>query len=99
VIVKVPVDAAHSARPVSWSEMAWSNAASSVQFAGNRALLLRVVNVSQKPTYYGWLWLTGYVLDWTTGDAVEKREIFVQLAGLRPVPVRATPRGATHARR
>lgn len=55
----------------------------SVQFAGARALAFRVVSVSDKPTYDGWVWLTGYVLD-RRGDATAKREIFVQLAGLTP---------------
>lgn len=57
----------------------------SVQFAGDRALLLRVVAVSQRPTYEGWVWLTGYVID-RSGDATGKREVFVQLAGLRLAP-------------
>jgi hypothetical protein len=55
----------------------------SVQFAGDRALLLRVTAVSTAPTYHGWVWLTGYVVT-ETGQAIEKREIYVQLAGLRP---------------
>lgn len=59
----------------------------SVQFAGSRALTLRVLRVDEKPTYYGWCWLTGYVLD-LNGEAVDKREIFVQPAGLRRLPQR-----------
>ncbi|MFY1615610.1 hypothetical protein [Micromonospora sp. WMMD736] len=55
----------------------------SVQFAGERALTFRVVSVSDQPTYDGWVWLTGYVLD-RRGDATARREIFVQLAGLTP---------------
>jgi hypothetical protein len=43
-----------------------------------------VISVCPKPTYRGWAWLTGYQLD-DRGNAVEKREIFVQLAGLHPV--------------
>jgi hypothetical protein len=62
----------------------------SVQFAGRRALILRVTRVSEKPTYYGWCWLAGYVLD-PQGEAVEKREIFVQPAGLVVVPQRRRP--------
>ena len=54
----------------------------SVQFAGDRSLILRVTAVCRKPTYRGWCWLTGYVLD-RHGDAVERREVFVQRAGLR----------------
>ncbi|GGM51643.1 hypothetical protein GCM10011608_40710 [Micromonospora sonchi] len=75
----------------------------SVQFAGDRALTFRVVSVSDRPTYHGWIWLTGYVLN-RRGDAIGKREIYVQLAGLRPTalpplqpPQRRTTR--THARR
>ncbi|MDG4785432.1 hypothetical protein O7626_05710 [Micromonospora sp. WMMD1102] len=60
------------------------SAAASVQFSGDRALLLRVVSVCDKPTYHGWIWLTGYVLD-RHGEAVERREIFVRTAGLRQV--------------
>jgi hypothetical protein len=36
------------------------------------------------PTYTGWVWLDGYQLD-ESGDAVERRSIFVQVAGLRTV--------------
>ncbi|WP_434739889.1 hypothetical protein [Micromonospora sp. SH-82] len=57
----------------------------SVQFAGARALTFRVVSVSDRPTYHGWVWMTGYVIG-RRGDATVKREIFVRLAGLRPAP-------------
>ncbi|MEU9510486.1 hypothetical protein AB0D32_29880 [Micromonospora sp. NPDC048170] len=56
----------------------------SVQFAGDRALAFRVVSVGDQPTYAGWIWLTGYVLN-RRGAATAKREIYVRLAGLRPV--------------
>jgi hypothetical protein len=64
----------------------------SVQFAGDRALVLRVISVSDYPTYYGWCWLTGYVLD-ADGQAVDRRHVFVQFAGLRavPLPGKGTP--------
>ncbi|MEV4822062.1 hypothetical protein [Micromonospora sp. NPDC049274] len=62
----------------------------SVQFAGDRALAFRVVSVSDQPTYQGWVWLTGYVLN-RRGDATAKREIFVQLAGVRPTTAPASP--------
>ncbi|GAB3362758.1 hypothetical protein GCM10027452_26880 [Micromonospora halotolerans] len=70
----------------------------SVQFAGDRALTFRVVSVCPRPTYAGWVWLTGYVLD-RRGQAIDRREVFVQLAGLRrvdaTVPTRAgRPRGS-----
>ncbi|MFC0505716.1 hypothetical protein [Micromonospora costi] len=54
----------------------------SVQFAGDRALTFRVVSVPDRQTYPGWVWLTGYVLN-RRGEATAKREIYVQLAGLR----------------
>jgi hypothetical protein len=60
----------------------------SVQFDGDRALIFRVTTVSHLPTYDGWIWLTGYVLD-DQGQAIDRREIFVQRAGLR----RVGPRG------
>ncbi|MCX4472016.1 hypothetical protein OOK41_17160 [Micromonospora sp. NBC_01655] len=69
----------------------------SVQFAGDRALTFRVVSVPDLPTYHGWIWLTGYVLD-HRGLATAKREIYVQLAGLRP-SVPPTPRFRRTAQR
>jgi hypothetical protein len=53
-----------------------------------------VISISLKPTYDGWIWLAGYVLD-QRGQAVAKREIFVQLAGVRPMPTRP-PEPARH---
>ena len=55
----------------------------SVQFAGDRALIFRVVSVCHRPTYAGWLWLTGYVIS-RAGQATAKREVYVRRAGLRP---------------
>ncbi|WP_407938812.1 hypothetical protein [Micromonospora rubida] len=55
----------------------------SVQFAGDRALWLRVTSVDDTPTYYGWVWLTGYSIDLATGNALARREVFVQIAGLQ----------------
>ncbi|MEU7924108.1 hypothetical protein [Micromonospora sp. NPDC049801] len=52
-----------------------------MQFAGERALTFRVVSVCTRPTYQGWAWLIGYVID-RRGVATAKREIFVQLIGL-----------------
>ncbi|MEW2378824.1 hypothetical protein AB0883_22365 [Micromonospora sp. NPDC047812] len=71
----------------------------SVQFAGDRALTFRVVSVCDQPTYAGWIWLTGYVLN-RRGEATDKREIYVQLAGLRPATSASIPRrtSATHPR-
>ncbi|MEH1101919.1 hypothetical protein [Micromonospora sp. CPCC 205561] len=71
----------------------------SVQFAGERALTFRVVSVCGQPTYAGWIWLTGYVLN-RRGEATAKREIYVQLAGLRPARAPdTTARRAPHSRR
>ncbi len=57
--------------------------AASVQFS-IRPLLFRVIRVESRDTCIGWVWLDGYELN-QAGDAVERRSVFVQLAGLRPV--------------
>ncbi|SCF09603.1 hypothetical protein GA0070607_5490 [Micromonospora coriariae] len=62
----------------------------SVQFSGDRALIFRAVSVCDRPTYEGWVWLTGYVIN-RRGDATAKREVFVQLAGLRPITAPTLP--------
>jgi hypothetical protein len=54
----------------------------SVQFGGDRRLIFRVISVSDAPTYHGWAWMTGYTLD-RTGRATDRREIYVDLRGLR----------------
>ncbi|MFC4109962.1 hypothetical protein [Micromonospora zhanjiangensis] len=43
--------------------------------------------MEQRLTCHGWVWLTGYVLS-ATGEALEKREIFVQLEGLQLIRTR-----------
>lgn len=53
--------------------------AASVQFV--RPIWFRVIRVLDWPTYDGWIWLDGYRLD-AKGDAVARRSIFVQPAGL-----------------
>ena len=58
--------------------------AASVQFADDRALTFRVIRVDPRLTYAGWLWIDGYVLG-PTGDAIERRLIFVRRDGLRKV--------------
>jgi hypothetical protein len=65
--------------------------AASVQFDGNRAILFRVIRVHDWPTYDGWVWLDGYQLN-TVGDAVERRSVFVQIDGLRPLAKIPDPR-------
>lgn len=63
--------------------------AASVQFY--QPMLFRVIRVHDWPTYDGWAWLDGYQLD-GSGDAVDRRSIFVQVDGLEPA--RAPLRGA-----
>jgi hypothetical protein len=63
--------------------------AASVQFAA--PMLFRVIRVHDWPTYEGWVWLDGYELN-SAGDAVERRSIFVQVSGLRPVGKAPDPR-------
>ena len=70
--------------------------AASPQFAAGQDILFRVVAVPGWPTYQGWIWLAGYVLD-ARGEAVVRREIFVRVDGLRmlrpgPAVVRRPPR-------
>ncbi|MEV0903101.1 hypothetical protein [Actinoplanes sp. NPDC049802] len=64
--------------------------AASVQFAEDRALNLRLIRVDPVSTYDGWIWLEGYVLS-PAGEAVERRRIFVQVAGLRLVARAGSP--------
>jgi len=61
----------------------------SVQFTSPK--FFRVIRVHDWPTYDGWVWLDGYELN-SAGDAVERRSIFVQLSGLRPVGKAPDPR-------
>ncbi|WP_281899686.1 hypothetical protein [Micromonospora humidisoli] len=51
----------------------------SVQFI--RPIRFRVIRVLDWPTYDGWIWLEGYQLN-ARGEAVARRSIFVQPAGL-----------------
>ncbi|MEW2445105.1 hypothetical protein [Micromonospora marina] len=62
--------------------------AASVQFA--KPIRFRVIRALDWTTYDGWAWLDGYELD-ARGEAVARRTIFVQPAGLRRPPhVRAS---------
>jgi hypothetical protein len=54
-------------------------------------MLFRVIRVHDWPTYDGWVWLDGYELN-SSGDAVERRSIFVQSGGLRQVGQAPDPR-------
>jgi hypothetical protein len=53
--------------------------AASVQFVD--PFFFRVIRVLDWPTYDRWVWLDGYQLN-DRGDAVARRSIFVQPAGL-----------------
>ncbi|MEU3453097.1 hypothetical protein ABZ671_05780 [Micromonospora sp. NPDC006766] len=53
--------------------------AASVQFV--EPMLFRLIRVLDWVTYDGWVWLDGYQLN-AKGDAVARRSIFVQKAGL-----------------
>lgn len=54
----------------------------SVQFT--EPMFFRVIRVHDWQTYDGWAWLDGYELD-ASGEAVERRSIFVELNGLQSV--------------
>ena len=66
--------------------------AASVQFL--RPITFRVIRVLDWPTYDGWLWLDGYQLN-ASGDAVSRRSIFVQQAGLTQLRPATVPRQHT----
>ena len=53
----------------------------SVQFQGDRSMTFRVIRIDPRSTYDGWMWLEGYVLG-PAGNALQRRRIFVQRAGL-----------------
>lgn len=74
-------------------DLLWIDGRASVQFGGDRALIFRVTKVDEKATYAGWVWLRGYVLD-RSGKAIEQRDIFVQLNGLRELVRRPNRRPA-----
>jgi hypothetical protein len=84
-------------RPVPGDRL-WIDGRASPQFGGDRALTFRVTVVDPKPTYTGWVWLTGYVLD-ASGEAVQRREIFVQLAGLHRAGGRSVVAGPSAQRK
>ncbi|OZV82600.1 hypothetical protein CA850_09585 [Micromonospora echinospora] len=54
--------------------------AASVQFV--TPIMFRVIRVLDRATFDGWVWLDGYQLD-RKGEALTRRSIFVQPAGLR----------------
>ncbi|WP_422772434.1 hypothetical protein ACN28C_05200 [Plantactinospora sp. WMMC1484] len=70
--------------------------AASVQFAA--PIYFRVIRAHDWPTYHGWIWLDGYELN-ASGDAVERRSIFVQINGLRHLQPNAGRHNYPQARR
>lgn len=60
------------------------------QFADGRDLTLRVTGVVASKSWDGMAWLTGYVLN-RHGAAVERREVYVIVAGLRAIPALKPP--------
>lgn len=83
-----------SAAPMPRSgDVVYLGPAANVQFGGGRGFYFRVIRVHDWTTYDGWMWLDGYQLN-RRGEAVERRSVFVQIAGLRPAPqvsARAAP--------
>jgi hypothetical protein len=70
------------------------NTNASVQF--KNPFPFRITGVAEYgSTPTGWVWLTGYIVDTTTGLATGRRELFVQTAGLQttetPLPAPARP--------
>ena len=60
----------------------------SVQFV--HPILFRVISASEGRTCDGWAWLEGYEIDATSGNAIDRRAIFVQLDGLGRIPRQGT---------
>lgn len=58
----------------------------SVQFAGDRALRLRVSSICDRPMCGGWVCLTGYAINPAAEEALARREVFAQIAGLQINP-------------
>lgn len=73
-------------------DIVWVDKNASVQFVAHPILfrVIRVLDEETRNTYTGWAWLDGYQLG-PTGDAVERREIFIQPAGLRLMPHNTGP--------
>jgi hypothetical protein len=68
-------------------ELLWVDRTASVQFV--EPILIRLIRVLDQPTYDGWAWIEVYQMD-RSGDAIARREIFVQPRKLRRVPNAAT---------
>jgi hypothetical protein len=79
----------HRGRPLA-GDVVFVGRSASVQFSGKSAFYFRIIRVDDRPTYHGWCWLQGYVIN-GSGTALERRSIFVQAAGLRPAALRNSP--------
>lgn len=76
-----------SARPIKAGDLLRLGRTASVQFC--RPLIVRVIaKIEDRHTYDGWAWIEAYELD-AKGDAVAKRELFVQPSGLQWLDARA----------
>ena len=93
-----------SARPIRAGDLLRLGRTASVQFC--RPITVRVIReIEGRHTYDGWTWIEAYELN-AKGDAVAKRELFVQPAGLRwldpvaqvPATVNSHFRAATRPR-
>lgn len=72
--------------------------AASVQFT--QPIFFRLIRVHDWTTYEGWVWLDGYELN-SLGEAVDRRSVFVQKAGIRvcrTAPVRQPGRSRSNVR-
>jgi hypothetical protein len=61
-----------------------------VQFASGRDLTLRVTVTEDSKSWDGIAWITGYVLN-HAGQAIERREVYVIVAGLTILATPAPP--------
>ncbi|TDC59804.1 hypothetical protein E1258_16750 [Micromonospora sp. KC207] len=79
-------ESATSTSPPKAGDLVQVTRAASVQFV--EPIMCRVIRVLDWITYDRWMWLDVYQLD-DKGEAVARRSIFVQPAGLRATPVGA----------
>ncbi|MEU4551402.1 hypothetical protein [Micromonospora violae] len=88
-----------SAREVKSGDVLHLTRAASVQFL--RPIFVRVIRLPDWVTYDGWLWIEGYELG-PKGEAVVRRSLFVQKAGLiwqAPPALAARPTARRQVRR
>lgn len=62
-----------------------------VQFASGRDLLMRVAHTEDSKYWDGMAYLTGYILG-PTGNAIDHRQVYVIVAGLRTIVAQPDPR-------